>query len=575
MVNVNTDPIVVIGIPEEDEIIQIGTITYAGPPGERGIQGLPGATGPQGLQGASGLPGAKGEKGDKGDTGNIGPQGLQGPQGVQGNQGATGPQGNTGLKGDTGLQGPQGLKGDKGDQGIPGTAAAKGDPGISAYQVAVQNGFSGSEPTWISSLRGEQGIQGPQGLTGPKGDGFKYRGVWGSQFTYEPNDVVTYQGATYINKSLTSNAPPVEGSTWGTWSAKGDTGPQGAASTVAGPQGPQGIQGLTGPQGPKGDTGADSTVVGPQGIQGPAGPKGDKGDTGAASTVAGPQGIQGPKGDQGIQGPAGTNGTNGADGAQGPRGFTGEQGIPGVGVPTGGTTGQILSKATNANYDTAWVNAPSGGSGGFAIGTGGSLGHPGTIFIPPYVTASTSSASPIKGMCYLYPVDIAAPTLVSEIVIQFVTGSFGYNEFSSRLWLPIYKSYGGGGAPDFTQLVTAPEFTTTVSGNGGIRTLPLNITLQPGRYWYGWLQSANSSSTITVVSIGTTNGATVTSGTGIFYPTTGVAIPLTQSKAFAVQKDVDGFATGFTALPDSNAGLIYTVINASNTYSPLVGLRAG
>lgn len=33
-------------------------------------------------------------------------------------------------------------------------------------------------------------------------------------------------------------------------------------------------------------------------------------------------------------------------------------------IPAGGSTNQILSKASNADYDTQWVNAPTGGGGG-------------------------------------------------------------------------------------------------------------------------------------------------------------------------------------------------------------------
>ena len=43
----------------------------------------------------------------------------------------------------------------------------------------------------------------------------------------------------------------------------------------------------------------------------------------------------------------GTNGTNGQDG---------------VGVPSGGTTGQILAKTSDTDYATQWINAPSGGA---------------------------------------------------------------------------------------------------------------------------------------------------------------------------------------------------------------------
>ena len=82
--------------------------------------------------------------------------------------------GEKGDKGDKGDQGPQGLKGDKGDQGIPGTSGGPsggvGPQGDSAYQVAVNNGFVGTEQDWLTSLKGDKGDQGPQGLKGDKGD---------------------------------------------------------------------------------------------------------------------------------------------------------------------------------------------------------------------------------------------------------------------------------------------------------------------------------------------------------------------------------------------------------------------
>lgn len=58
---------------------------------------------------------------------------------------------------------------------------------------------------------------------------------------------------------------------------------------------------------------------------------------------------------QGSDGQDGTDGTNGIDGADG------SDGANGVGVPTGGTTGQVLAKASNDDYDTEWTDAGSGG----------------------------------------------------------------------------------------------------------------------------------------------------------------------------------------------------------------------
>ncbi len=149
---------------------------------------------------------------------------------------------------------------------------------------------------------GPQGPQGPQGIQGPKGD-------------------------------------------TGEQGVQGEVGPVGPVGPI-GPQGIQGPQGSTGPMGPTGATGPQGPV-GDTGPQGPIGPKGDTGDTGPA----GPQGIQGP------QGPKGDTGDTGPIGPEGPQGLPGADGL---GVPAGGTTGQVLTKLSNADNDTTWAD-PAGG----------------------------------------------------------------------------------------------------------------------------------------------------------------------------------------------------------------------
>lgn len=51
-----------------------------------------------------------------------------------------------------------------------------------------------------------------------------------------------------------------------------------------------------------------------------------------------------------VAGPAGPAGPAGADGADG------------LGVPAGGAAGQLLSKVTSADNDTAWIDPPASGS---------------------------------------------------------------------------------------------------------------------------------------------------------------------------------------------------------------------
>jgi len=114
-----------------------------------------------------------------------------------------------------------------------------------------------------------------------------------------------------------------------------------------------GLVGPIGPAGPPGSTGA----TGAPGATGPQGPKGDKGDAGntGATGATGSQGVQGIQGPPGVKGDTGTAGAAGAAGAPG---------AAGVGVPAGGTTGQILSKTSGTDYATAWTAAPTGGGTG-------------------------------------------------------------------------------------------------------------------------------------------------------------------------------------------------------------------
>jgi hypothetical protein len=62
-----------------------------------------------------------------------------------------------------------------------------------------------------------------------------------------------------------------------------------------------------------------------------------------------------------IGGGGGTPGPEGPPGPQGPQGETGPAGPAGVGVPTGGSTGQILAKKSNTAYDTEWITASASG----------------------------------------------------------------------------------------------------------------------------------------------------------------------------------------------------------------------
>lgn len=66
---------------------------------------------------------------------------------------------------------------------LSGGDMAIGIQGRSAYEIAVANGFEGTEAEWLASLKGEKGDIGPQGPEGEKGDKGD-KGDIGEAFTY-------------------------------------------------------------------------------------------------------------------------------------------------------------------------------------------------------------------------------------------------------------------------------------------------------------------------------------------------------------------------------------------------------
>ncbi len=71
---------------------------------------------------------------------------------------------------------------------VEGAGAIKGK---SAYEIAVEEGYTGTESEWLASLEGEQGPQGEKGDKGDKGDqGEKGEkgdpGSGGVKATYDP-----------------------------------------------------------------------------------------------------------------------------------------------------------------------------------------------------------------------------------------------------------------------------------------------------------------------------------------------------------------------------------------------------
>lgn len=259
------------------------------------------------------------------------------------------------------------LKGDTEWKFISDLSGAQGIQGLSAYQVAVQHGFEGTEAEWLISLKGEKGETGPKGdkgNTGEKGDTGE-RGPQGLQGERGLQGIQGEQGEPGIQGPI---------------GPKGEKGDQGE-------RGPQGPQGQIGPQGPKGDTGSGLNIKGeldsesqlPQeGVSGDAwlisgnlyvyaGENGNVesnpkwSNVGSIQGPAGPQGPVGSKGEQGEPGPKGEPGADGAPGIQGPKGDPGEKGEKGDPGSDASVTKQnveavLTGDITSHNHDSRYIS---------------------------------------------------------------------------------------------------------------------------------------------------------------------------------------------------------------------------
>lgn len=250
------------------------------------------------------------------------------------------------------------LKGDTEWKFISDLSGAQGIQGLSAYQVAVQHGFEGTEDEWLISLKGEKGETGPKGDKGDTGE----KGATGER---GPQGLQGERGLQGVQGE--KGEPGIQGPV----GPKGEQGEQGI-------QGIQGPQGEPGPQGPKGDTGSGLNIKGeldsesqlPQeGVSGDAwliagnlyvfvGENGNVesnpkwSNVGSIQGPAGPQGPVGPKGEQGEPGPKGEPGADGAPGAQGPKGDPGSD----ASVTKQNVEAVLTGDITSHNHDSRYIS---------------------------------------------------------------------------------------------------------------------------------------------------------------------------------------------------------------------------
>lgn len=259
------------------------------------------------------------------------------------------------------------LKGDTEWKFISDLSGAQGIQGLSAYQVAVQHGFEGTEAEWLISLKGEKGETGPKGDKGNTGE----KGATGER---GPQGLQGERGLQGVQGE--KGEPGIQGPV----GPKGEQGEQGI-------QGIQGPQGEPGPQGPKGDTGSGLNIKGELDSESQLPQEGVSGDVwlisgnlyvyvgengnvesnpkwsnvGSIQGPAGPQGPVGPKGEQGEPGPKGEPGADGAPGIQGPKGDPGQKGEKGDPGSDASVTKQnveavLTGDITSHNHDSRYIS---------------------------------------------------------------------------------------------------------------------------------------------------------------------------------------------------------------------------
>ena len=90
-------------------------------------------------------------------------------RGQAGQNGINGQDGRNGLDGRDGINGTNGRDGRDGLNGLNGADGQNGIDGKSAYQIAVANGYAGTESQWLASLKGAKGDPGTAGKDGIDG----------------------------------------------------------------------------------------------------------------------------------------------------------------------------------------------------------------------------------------------------------------------------------------------------------------------------------------------------------------------------------------------------------------------
>ena len=252
---------------------------------------------------------------------------------------------------------------------ITASATVSPDPGIPACNV-VKTGTD-EYPNFTFNFSGLKGEQGSQGVPGQDGS--------------DGSDGITPVISATASASNTTGVPSVTVTKTGT-----DAAPNFdfVFENLKGERGVPGPTGESGPQGPSGNDGVTPNITATGSVTNTTGvPSVTITKTGTDLAPTFDFAFTNIKGEQGVQGEAGRNGADGSNGVTPIISATasvddavgipnvvitrsgtdaapnydfafhnlkGTQGNPGEGVPSGGTTGQVLAKQSATDYDADW-----------------------------------------------------------------------------------------------------------------------------------------------------------------------------------------------------------------------------
>ena len=148
-----------------------------------------------------------------------------------------------------GEKGEQGVAGRDGARGVNGLNGRDGTDGLSAYQIAVQNGFVGSNAEWLNSLKGAAAAKGDDGDNG-----------WSPVFQTESVD-----GGSYLKLVDWIGGEGDKPTLLGFVSDSGIVNNRAVANNLKGQKGDKGDTGERGDKGEKGERGSEG-FQGEQGL---------------------------------------------------------------------------------------------------------------------------------------------------------------------------------------------------------------------------------------------------------------------------------------------------------------------